>query len=192
MKRVSRNEILPLKEYKKKHPEIRETIAKIKGERRVHVGPIFTFLFENHETIRYQIQEMIRAESLTSEEAIQHEIDTYNQLLPNAKELTATLLLEIDDPDVRKVKLKELLGLHQHISFRIDNDTLIKADFDDKQFNTERISSVQFIRFCFGEKASLFLNSSNIELASSHPYYSQATRLSEKHLSALKSDLSQS
>ena len=192
MKKISRDEIIPLEEYKKRHSEIREAVSKTKDARRIHVGPIFTFLFENHETIKYQIQEMIRAESLTTEEAIQHEIDTYNQLLPNAKELTATLLIGIDDPETRAFKLKELLGLHEHIFFRINNDTLVKANFDDKQFNTERVSSVQFIRFYFEDKTPLFLEASNIELVSSHPYYSQSTRLNERHLSALKGDLAES
>ena len=191
MKKVTRDEILFTEAYKREQKKIRESVFRVKEDRRIHLGPLFTFLFENRETIKYQIQEMVRVESLTKEDAIKHEIDTYNQLLPKEKELTATLLIEIDDPDHRRVKLKELLGLDKHISFRIDQDIAIQGDFDDKQFDTERLSSVQFIRFRFEENTRSFLNSNVTELVSSHPYYSQSQILNRKQLQALKEDLSQ-
>ena len=85
MKKVAKDEILTLEKYKKNQLKIKESVSKVKKDRRIHLGSIFTFLFENRETIKYQIQEMVRVESLTSEDAIKHEIDTYNQLLPQKK-----------------------------------------------------------------------------------------------------------
>ncbi len=86
-----------------------------KGERRVHVGPHLTFLFENHETIHYQVQEMTRAERMVKEADIVHEIETYNELLGGPGEVGCTLLVELDDPAARAEKLTKWLALPKHL-----------------------------------------------------------------------------
>ena len=103
MKHVSRKEILDYVTYEDQRSEIREKIMKIKELRRINVGGILSFLFENIDTVRYQIQEMIRVERIVKEADIHHEIKTYNELLGKPGELGCTLLIEIDDPTERKI-----------------------------------------------------------------------------------------
>ena len=137
----------------------------------------------------YQIQEMIRVETIEDEVAINHEIKTYNQLLPKKYELTATLLIEVENEEVRKIKLRELLGIEKHIYMNVDKEKL-NAVFDDEQFNQERISSVQFIRFNLGKDITKkFMNTDSIQLVSTHPYYNFSQQLNSSQISALRDDL---
>ena len=107
MKRVTRKEILDYVTYEGQRDKIRKKIMKIKELRRINVGGVLSFLFENTDTVRYQIQEMIRVERIVKETDILHEIKTYNELLGDSGELGCTLLIEIDDPDVREEKLTQ-------------------------------------------------------------------------------------
>src|SRR5689334_12238838 len=97
MKKVEPSEILNIAEYEKARQEFRRRIIELKKKRRVAVGPCVTFVFENHDTVLSQIQEMMRAERLVQDDAIQHEIDTYNSLLPEQNELAATMFIELPD-----------------------------------------------------------------------------------------------
>ena len=97
MKPVERSEIVDYATYEDTRDEFRAGVIEAKAPRRVHIGQYLTLLFENHLTIRYQIQEMIRAERMVRESDIQHEIHTYNELLGSAGEFGCTLLIEIDD-----------------------------------------------------------------------------------------------
>ena len=101
MKRVTRQEILDYVTYEERRKQIREKIMKIKELRRINLAGVLSFLFENTDTVRYQIQEMIRVERIVKETDILHEIKTYNELLGDSGELGCTLLIEIDDPDER-------------------------------------------------------------------------------------------
>ncbi len=189
MDKVRREEILSLEDYKVVHQKFRVQNIKNKKHRRIHLGSFFTFLFENRDTVLYQIQEMIRVEGIQNEKAIQHEIDTYNQLLPPKYALCSTLLIEIEDLEYRKIKLKELLGIEEHIFLSI-NGRKNRATFDDEQLDQERISSVQFIHFLLGEQTSKeFLESDHVEISSTHPHYNYSSLLNKNQLEALRDDL---
>ena len=114
MRKVTRSEIVDFQTYNDRRDAIRKQVLEIKRPRRVLVGDCLNFLFENTETIRYQVQEMMRAEKIVREKDIQHELDTYNELLGGTRELGCTLLIEIDDPAVRAERLKEWLSLPEH------------------------------------------------------------------------------
>jgi hypothetical protein len=101
MRKVERAEVVDYVSYEEHRAEVRDAAMKAKGERRVHVGPHLTFLFENQQTIHYQIQEMTRAERMVKEADIVHEIETYNELLGGPGEVGCTLLVELDDPAAR-------------------------------------------------------------------------------------------
>ncbi|MCS7205079.1 MAG: DUF3501 family protein [Leptospiraceae bacterium] len=193
MKKVIFEDILPIHEYNNRRNEIRERIFKIKAPRRFHLGDFFTFLFENKETVWYQIQEMIRIEGITDYNAIMHEINTYNELIPEAGEIKATLLIEIDDEIYRKYKLRELLGLHNHVFFLFETTKNemreILGEFDDKQFNRERISSVQYITFKLNkEDQKEFLSSKVAGIKVTHPSYHHTGFFNEEQLRAIKED----
>ena len=108
MKKLELNEILSNEEYLKHRDSIRNDTLAIKGRRRIHVGEHLTFLFETTETMRYQVQEMLRVEGRSSAEDIAHEVATYNELLGDQGELGCTLLIEIDDQLQRDIVLKKV------------------------------------------------------------------------------------
>ena len=109
--RVTREEIVDFETYRDERAAYRPKVIAIKAPRRVHVGGVLTFLFENHDTIRYQVQEMMLAERIVKEAEIRHELDTYNELLGDAGGLGCSLLIEIEDEKERAVKLTEWLAL---------------------------------------------------------------------------------
>lgn len=190
MKKIELEHIKPPAEYNRIRSEYREHIAQVKEHRRVMVGPYLNFLFENQETMLYQVQEMIRAEGHTSEDSIRHEVDTYNQMVPGPYELKVTLLIEIVDEMTRAVKLKELVGLENEVSLLIDQDYQIQADFDMSQIDPEKLSSVQFITFPLGEQATgAFLRTENVEILVTHAACSYRVALVPDQIKALREDL---
>ena len=146
MKKIEFNEILSLADYERVRNRLRPLFIHEKERRRLHVGSHLTFIFENAQTAWYQVEEMIRTEKMTERDAIQHEIDTYNELIPAPGELAATLLIEYADPDERDAALARLVGLERHLWLKL-GEKKIAARFDDRQMSEERISAVQFVRF---------------------------------------------
>ncbi len=147
MRTVRREEILPLEVYERSREEIRPAVMEAKRVRRVHVGGVLTFLFENPATIRYQIQEMVRAERMTREAEILHELETYNELLGRRGELGVTLLIELPDPAERDARLREWLGLPAHLYLALEGGARVRPLFDPRQVGDDRLSSVQYLRF---------------------------------------------
>ena len=118
-----------------------------KAARRVHVGSELTFLFENALTVRWQVQEMLRAERIVREKDVQRELDTYNDLLGGDGELGCTLLVEIEDPAERAVKLARWLALPEHVYAKLEDGTRVRARIDERQRIEEKLSSVQYLKF---------------------------------------------
>ena len=147
MKPVQREEILDYITYGEKRAEIQKLVLKQKHPRRIHLGEYLTFLFENQETIRYQIQEMMRAEQIVKEEAILHEIETYNELIGKDGELGCVLLIEIANAQLRPQKLKEWFGLQEKVYLILDSGEQIYAEWDKRQIDDEKLSSVQYLKF---------------------------------------------
>jgi hypothetical protein len=150
MKAVTRDEIVDCQTYEEIRPELRRSVMDAKARRRIHVGNRFTFLFENRETIRYQVQEMMRAEKTVREKDILHELETYNGLLGCEGELGCSLLIEIDDPDERAEKLRAWHSLPGHIYVLMEDGSRIRPVFDPSQVGQERLSSVQYLKFPVG------------------------------------------
>jgi hypothetical protein len=147
MKPVERSSVLDYVTYNEKRNEIRARVLEIKKPRRVHVGPVLTFLFETTDTLRYQVQEMMRVEQIVKEADIQHEIDTYNEVLGGPGDLGCTLLIEIDDPEERAVKLSAWLDLPKHLYVTVEDGQKVYAKFDPRQVGDTRLSSVQYLQF---------------------------------------------
>jgi hypothetical protein len=146
LKPITFEETLSLADYERVRDRLRPLFIYEKERRRLHVGSHLTLLFENAQTAWYQIHEMIRTEKMTQREAIQHEIDTYNELLPAAGELAATLLIEYTEPRERDAALSRLVGLERHLWMKIGGQK-IAARFDYRQLSNEQVSAVQFVRF---------------------------------------------
>jgi Protein of unknown function (DUF3501) len=182
VKPVERAEILDYVTYQEGRDAFREEIFAAKAPRRVHIGEHLTLLFENHLTIRYQIQEMVRAERIVKEADIKHEIDTYNEVLGGDGEFGCTLLIEIDDPAVREVKLKEWWNLPERIYLLLDDGARIWATFDKRQRGGDRVSSVQYMKFNTGGR---FPVAAGVDL----PGLQAETTLTADQRAALKADI---
>jgi hypothetical protein len=182
VRRVGRHELLDPDHYARERPAIRAAVMEVKRPRRVHVGDALTFLFENPITIRYQIQEMIRAERIAREADIQHELATYNALLGGAGELGCCLLIELDDPGERARRLRDWRALPSHVYVRCDGGRLVRPLVDSDQNDGERISAVQYLKFRLGDCEP-------IAVGCDLPALRAETILSREQREALRDDL---
>ena len=139
---VTRSEVQDIAEYEKARAGFRDEVMAVKALRRVLVGSHFNFIFENHTTVLYQIQEMMRVERIVEESAIEHELKTYNALIPPEGGLSATLLIEYEDAEKREQNLPKLLGMQNHVWLRIGCLPPLAAQFEGSQIGETRISSV--------------------------------------------------
>ena len=182
MKRVNRQEIVDYVTYEEERDKFRKKIMKIKDLRRINVGGVLSFLFENTDTVHYQIQEMIRVERIVKETDIQHEINTYNELLGGHGELGCTLLIEIDDSVEREEKLTQWLDLPNHLYLSLEDGSRIRASFDERQIGDSRLSSVQYIKFDTGGKTP-------VAIGSDLPLLKAETTFTAEQQKALSEDL---
>jgi len=181
VKKVERSEILDYQTYTEKRDEIRSSAMHEKDRRRIHLGEHLTFLFENTDTIRYQILEMVRIEKMVKEAGIQHEIDTYNNLLGESGELTCTLLIEYEDPSERDKMLGSLTDLPEKIYLLMENGKKVYPEYDRDQMSDVKLSSVQFLKFsCSSPPAAI---------GSEHSLLKIESPLTAEQKELLKSDL---
>ncbi len=187
---IFKQDIMPLDVYVKNRKELRKNIVNFKKDRRIALGPYATFYFESYETMLAQIQEMLYIEK-GGEDQLKDELKAYNPLVPNGKELTATLMFEIDNPVSRSAFLGKVGGIEKTVIMKI-NDEEIKAVPEEDVDRTSaegKASSVQFIHFKFtDEQISQFKKSSVIEIGINHKEYSHMTRLNENTIKSLSAD----
>ena len=182
MRRVRREDLLDWATYDERRAELRARAMAEKDRRRIAVGEHLIFLFENFDTVRYQIQEMMRAERIVREADIRHEIDTYNELLGGPGELGCTLLIAIEDAAVRAARLRAWLALPEHVYVRLPGGRRIAAAFDPRQRGEERLSSVQYLKFPTGAQVPVALGTDLEGLA-------EETALTDVQRQALAEDL---
>jgi Protein of unknown function (DUF3501) len=190
MKPLTPAELLDAEAYRLARPRFEQQIIAAKAARRLTVGDTYTFLFENRDTLRWQVQEMCRVEQIVDPAAIQHELDTYNALLPREDSLSATLLIEVVDPAVRDGLLQRLVGLHERVSLRLEGGPPARATFDAEQFDARRVSSVQFVRFPLdaAQRSALANLNTVAELVIDHPAHPASARLPASLRAALIDD----
>ena len=190
---ISREDIMPLDVYTKNRRDLRKNIVEFKKDRRVALGPYATFYFESYETMLAQVQEMLYIEK-GGDEQLKDELAAYNPLVPNGKELTATLMFEIDNPVSRASFLGKVGGIEEKVFMRIDKE-LIKAIPEEDVDRTSaegKASSVQFIHFKFTDNQieKFKSNLSIIEVGINHNEYSHSTKLNEQTIKSLSADFS--
>ncbi|MDC3186336.1 DUF3501 family protein [Candidatus Pelagibacter sp.] len=190
---IQKSDIMPLDAYIKDRKELRKNIVNFKKNRRVALGPYATFYFESYETMLAQVQEMLYIEK-GGDEQLHDELIAYNPLIPNGKELTATLMFEIDNPISRAAFLGKVGGIEEMVFMKI-NGEIVKAVPEEDVDRTSaegKASSVQFIHFNFtDEQIQKFKsNDVNIELGMDHKEYSHTTKLSKENIASLSSDFS--
>jgi len=190
VKKLEPREILDLTAYEKIRPEFVERMIALKRPRRIHVGDRLTFIFENRDTVTYQIQEMTRAERTVEEAKIADEVAVYNELIPGDHELSATLMIEIPQMEQIRAELDRLVGIDEHVSLRV-GETAVRATFDAKQFEEDRISAVQYSKFPLGaEVAAAFRDpATTVVLSVDHPNYRDETKIDGPARESLIRDL---
>lgn len=180
MRKIHRDDVKDLVEYEKARDAIRGRLIALKRSRRIPVGDLLTFLFENRETVLFQIQEMIRTERIVEEEKIREEIEIYNQLIPGERELSATMFIEIDEPGQVRAALNRLQGIDrgEAVYFRM-RDLKVMGIFESGRSTEEKISAVHYVKFPFSEAArDAFLDSQiTVEVIVDHPHYQARTKI---------------
>jgi hypothetical protein len=182
VKPVLREEIPDHVTYSEGRDAIRASAMRAKDLRRVHAGQHLTFLFENHETVRYQVLEMVRAEQLVREADIRHELETYNALLGGPGDLGCTLLIEIEDEQLRPALLRAWRDLPGRVFLVLADGTQVGARWDGAQMDGDRLSSVQFLRFPVESRPP-------VSIRVTHPALAVETPLSPETGRALAQDL---
>ena len=190
---IQKSDIMPLDAYIKDRKELRKNIVNFKKNRRVALGPYATFYFESYETMLAQVQEMLYIEK-GGDEQLHDELIAYNPLIPNGKELTATLMFEIDNPISRAAFLGKVGGIEEMVFMKINGETVkgVPEEDVDRTSAEGKASSVQFIHFNFTDEQIQKFKSSdvNIELGMDHNEYSHTTKLSKENIASLSEDFS--
>ena len=190
---IQKEDIIPLDVYTEKRRELRKSIVDYKKNRRVALGPYATFYFESYETMLAQVQEMLYIEK-GGDEQLKDELSAYNPLIPNGKELTATLMFEIDNPISRAAFLGKVGGIEETVFMKINGEKIkaVPEEDVDRTSAEGKASSVQFIHFNFTDDQieKFQSNSSEIELGIDHKEYSHSTKLSKENIASLSADFS--
>ena len=190
---IQKEDIMPLEVYTKNRKELRKNIVNFKKDRRIALGPYATFYFESYETMLAQVQEMLYIEK-GGDEQLKDELIAYNPLVPNGKELVATLMFEIDNPVSRAAFLGKVGGIEEKVFIKIDGE-IIKAipEVDvDRTSADGKASSVQFVHFKLNDEQIKKFKSegADVEIGMDHKEYSHTTKLSVETLGSLSADFS--
>ena len=188
---IQKKDIMSLDIYTKQRKELRKNIVEFKKNRRISLGPYATFYFESYETMLAQVQEMLYIEK-GGDEQLNDELTAYNPLIPNGKELIATLMFEIDNPVLRASFLSKVGGIEQNVFIKVDGEIInAMPEVDVDRTSTEgKASSVQFVHFKFNDKqVEKFKSGSlNVEIGIDHEEYSHTTKLTDLNIKSLSAD----
>jgi hypothetical protein len=191
MKKVALDEIIGLARYEQMRAEFRRRIIAMKKHRRVAVGDRVTFVFENHDTMLFQIQEMLRAEQIVDLDHVRDELEVYNALIPNPGELSATMLIEITESDRIREELVSLIGIDEAVRLEIGSRISIRGEFEAGRTKEDKLSAVQYVRFVLDNAArQAFLDGAElVRLVIDHPKYRHATVINGAVRESLAQDL---
>jgi hypothetical protein len=190
MQKISIASLQNLHEYELARPEFRRRVIEKKALRRVSVGPLVTLVFENRDTVLFQIQEMLRAERIVELAKIQEEIDVYNSLLPEPGEVAATLFVEVTEEARVKPILDSFIGLDEGQSLWMEiGGRRYFANFEEGHGREDKISAVHYIRFPLGSEGAAALAAGRSRLVLSHGENRGEAELSAGTVSELLKDL---
>ena len=171
---LKREDLFSLEEYAEQRSDIRKNVMVVKKNREVSLGGHIRLLFENHQTVQYQIQEMLRIEKIFEVTGIQEELDVYNPLIPDGANLKATMMIEYTDVVERTKALSNLIGIEKSIYFQIGNHQNVYAicNEDLERETDEKTSSVHFMRFEFDQAMIAdFCKGTDVKIGVSHSNY---------------------
>jgi len=190
MRKLTVDDILDGRAYERERADIRASVIALKKRRRVALGDLMTLVFENTETMRWQVMEMARAERMLRDEQIAHEVDTYNELVPDTGELSATLFIELRTDAELREWLGKLVGVERCISLVLADGTTIAGEpLDEERLTRDAVTAaVHFLKFRVGDAAAKVADAP-VKLVVTHPEYSAETVLDAEHQAELVADL---
>ena len=188
---IQKSDLLNIIDYEKQRDTYRSELIDYKKNRRFKLGPNILITFENSKTMKFQIQEMMRAERMVHDSQIEEELNVYNPLIPGGDELSATLFIEITDPEKIRPVLDSFIGLTEGVNvfFEIDGEKVV-AEFEEGREKEDNISSVHYIRFPFTEeqKNNFVNDSSSISININYGEYSHSIALDDNMKNSLADD----
>ena len=188
---IQKSDLLNIIDYEKQRDTYRSELIDYKKNRRFKLGPNILITFENSKTMKFQIQEMMRAERMVHDSQIEEELNVYNPLIPGGDELSATLFIEITDPEKIRPVLDSFIGLTEGVNvfFEIDGEKVV-AEFEEGREKEDNISSVHYIRFPFTEeqKNNFVKDSSSISIIIDYGEYSHSIVLDDNMRNSLADD----
>ena len=188
---LKREDLFSLEEYAEQRSNIRKNVMDVKKLREVNLGEHIRLLFENHQTVQYQFQEMLRIEKIFEADGIQDELDVYNPLIPDGSNLKATMMIEYTDVVERTKALANLIGVEKSIYFQVGNHQNVYAicNEDLERETDEKTSSVHFMRFEFQQSMIVdFCKGAKIKIGVSHPNYNCEIIIEKKLQDELNQD----
>jgi hypothetical protein len=189
--KLTLDDIADLREYEREREAFREQVIALKKKRRIALGPFVTLVFENRDTIRFQIQEMARAERMLTDEAIQTELDIYNPLIPEPGRLAAKLFIELTSKDELVEWLPKLVGVERSVQLRIGDD-VVRArpeEAHEAQLTRDDVTaSVHYVWFDLTPDQVAALGTAPVTLELAHPSYEHATTLLSDTVAELQAD----
>ena len=191
MKKLTTEDMLSLEEYDKSREEIKSNLMSHKKNRSIKIGDNVLLLFEDYQTIKYQVQEMLRIEKIFKQKDIQEEISAYEALIPDGNNLKATMLIMFTDVNERKIMLNRLHDLENNVWLSVDNSKRIFAisDEDLERSREEKTSAVHFLRFQLDQDSiDLFRKSNNVVFGVDHKEYNLQVKLDQKTIESLSND----
>ena len=192
MPRIDRVSLMTLEAYARERPQFRAKVMAHKKNRTIQLGDHITLIFEDELTIRYQVQEMLRVERIFEEEGIHEELAAYNPLVPDGRNLKATMMIEYPDPDERSRRLADLIGIEDKVWLRVAGHERVRAiaDEDLDRANEQKTSAVHFLRFELDEAmAQALKKGAGLAIGVDHPRYSATVEAPPAVRDALVKDL---
>lgn len=183
------SDVRPPAAYEPVRAEARRQVIELKRHRRVQLGPLVSLVFENRETVRAVVEELLRAERIEDPERIAEELEVFNALIPADRELSATMFLEITDPAELAERLNQLRGIESSVHLEVDGDRVEQAH-EGGRSRDDRTSSVHYLRFRLSdEQRAGFLRGAEVAVVADHPNLTLRTVLTEDQRMALAGDL---
>lgn len=189
MRKLTNADIKDLREYERERDAFRAEIITMKKKRRIPLGDMMTIVFENAATMRFQIQEMAHAERMLRDEQIAHEIETYNELVPDDGELSATLFIEINDPEALRYWLPRLVGIEDYVKIVVGEAVIGAKEQNAERLTREDITStVHYLKFAFTPEQIRAFAGGPVRMVIDHPEYPADVVLDEVQRDELVGD----
>ena len=191
MRKLTIDDIKDQRAYEREREDFRRHVIELKKRRRIALGDLMTIVFENTDTMRFQVQEMARAERMLTDEQIEHEIETYNQLIPEPGQLSGTLFIEINDKAKLYEWLPKLVGIQRALSFWLHDGSQVPSLPEDEERLTrdETTTTVHYLKFQLGDEQVAAFEQGPVRIVVDHEHYDAVVELTDEKQRELAHDL---